>query len=568
MQSLFYIPASSSLILVPDPNTNSVLSSNNWIITDLIICGSLQEIIAVSGSKKISNFPINNTNLYYDIYPNLPEYNVISSTVFESASFSVPITFTPNLFYSSSNDVFILRNNTKATNIISQSYLGINTKLPLTINDSYTVTVSGSGQFYTSSILINNPYLNTTTAYITSSNNYITASFFVSGSEYIQVIANTETLSGIKLTYSGSVFPILNSGSLSAWNSYLKLSASYLVSGSNNVSLFGGNIGYTPSFYISGSNLSNFSQLNSSNYLLSQSFVSSSLYNFPNIASSSNLIYADYSYNLITSSLPTISDNIRTFLFKNNKVSGSIDLSNKISLQQFDASYNYFTGSIDLTRCYNLQYFDASNNRLSGSIGIFNLETAYKNIGNIQYFNVSNNNLSGGADISYLNNLQYFNISNNKFTGSVTSFANWYMQYFNCSNNLLSGSFPYLQTIELQLAPTSSLYYFNISNNNFSGTIDLYDYKDNLQTFLCNDNKLDKYYFYTGSLPFIKLTNFNAFNNLLSSSAVDNILYDLDYSGLVSGTVNLSGSGNQSPTSTGYTYTASLKSKGWTVYTN
>ena len=142
------------------------------------------------------------------------------------------------------------------------------------------------------------------------------------------------------------------------------------------------------------------------------------------------------------------------------------------------------------------------------------------------------------------------------------------MQYFNCSNNLLSGSFPYLQTIELQLAPTSSLYYFNISNNNFSGTIDLYDYKDNLQTFLCNDNKLDKYYFYTGSLPFIKLTNFNAFNNLLSSSAVDNILYDLDYSGLVSGTVNLSGSGNQSPTSTGYTYTASLKSKGWTVYTN
>ena len=144
------------------------------------------------------------------------------------------------------------------------------------------------------------------------------------------------------------------------------------------------------------------------------------------------------------------------------------------------------------------------------------------------------------------------------------------MLFRSCSNNSFSGSFPYLQIIDIESAPTSSLYYYNISNNNFSGTIDIIDHYTNLQTFLCNDNKLTNYTpLYSGSSNlFVTLSNFNAFNNLLTSSAVDNILYDLDLSGIISGTVNLSGSGNQSPSVTGYSYTSSLKSKGWTVYTN
>ena len=61
MQELYYISESATLTLIKDTGT-----SESWTgITNLIVCSSLYEITAFSGSQQLVSFPINNTNLYY-----------------------------------------------------------------------------------------------------------------------------------------------------------------------------------------------------------------------------------------------------------------------------------------------------------------------------------------------------------------------------------------------------------------------------------------------------------------------------------------------------------------------
>jgi hypothetical protein len=67
MQELYYSSASLSLQLIREDK-----STTNFTVTNLIVCSSLYEIIAFTGSTQLVSFPIENTNLYYSnniIYP-------------------------------------------------------------------------------------------------------------------------------------------------------------------------------------------------------------------------------------------------------------------------------------------------------------------------------------------------------------------------------------------------------------------------------------------------------------------------------------------------------------------
>ena len=89
MQELYYSSASLSLQLIREDK-----STTNFTVTNLIVCSSLYEIMAFTGSTKLVSFPIENTNLYYSdniIYPT-------SSTIVPTSSVSLlwSVQFTQN----------------------------------------------------------------------------------------------------------------------------------------------------------------------------------------------------------------------------------------------------------------------------------------------------------------------------------------------------------------------------------------------------------------------------------------------------------------------------------------
>jgi Leucine-rich repeat (LRR) protein len=109
------------------------------------------------------------------------------------------------------------------------------------------------------------------------------------------------------------------------------------------------------------------------------------------------------------------------------------------------------------------------------------------------------------------------------------------LQDFRCNDNSITGTIPNLSTF-------ASLSYFDCSSNNIAN--------------------------FSGSVTSI-LTYFNATNNDLNQTAVDNLLAAFDAAGQSSGTLLLSGGTNDAPTggATNANY-LSLLSKGWTVTIN
>lgn len=61
MQNLYYTSESRTLLV--DDGTNQQYQLTN--ITALIPCGSLQQLVAFSGSTQVSSFSINDTNIFY-----------------------------------------------------------------------------------------------------------------------------------------------------------------------------------------------------------------------------------------------------------------------------------------------------------------------------------------------------------------------------------------------------------------------------------------------------------------------------------------------------------------------
>ncbi len=595
MVNIYYI-TSSGTVITSYEGSNTVdnvfqssslqLTASIYISTTGSITSSIEvaQVSIQSGSTVYALIPLQNASIYYNINP--PYYPLDPSDVFtpESASFGTLVEFTSNDI---SESIFKVSNTTKSALLVSSSDITYAKYLPITRQDTITVELSGSGDFYTSEIQVIDTVTNKLVTSTTGTTTPITSSFVNTTANRYSIIVNTTTQPYISMSFSSSTsIPVSPTSSIAAWNTFFQttgsnsiFSASIIQNASNNVALAGGNLQtITGSLILEGINLTNFYSSNLTG-ITSYSLYNNKLTAFPNVVVSASAIGINLNNNLIVGSVPTITPNLtlQQLSIANNRLSGSIpSLSGSLSLKTFDVNNNYITGSIgsNLHRCYNLEYFDASNNQLSGSLTLFDLSgNAFTNIGNIQHFDISSNSMTNGGntiDISFLSAMKHLDVSNNRLSGSISSFSNYRLQHFNCSSNNFSGSIPVLQTVELEFSPNGTLQYYNISGNSFTGTIDLNDYRYTLQTFIANNNKLNNYVLISGSYTPIynELTTFNAQNNLLTSGSIDNILLDLDASGIVSGTVNLSGSGNQPPTTTGLAYTSSLKTKGWTVYVN
>jgi hypothetical protein len=90
MQELYYASASASLTLLKEDKTIT-----NFTVTNLIVCSSLYEIIAFTGSTQLVSFPIENTNLYYS--DNIPPLSNPTSSIFSQyASLLWSIQFVQN----------------------------------------------------------------------------------------------------------------------------------------------------------------------------------------------------------------------------------------------------------------------------------------------------------------------------------------------------------------------------------------------------------------------------------------------------------------------------------------
>lgn len=609
MQSLYYIYPSGSFsssltIVYGDTTSTSDVTSNYQTYFDITleitastypISGSIigdLRVFVKSGSIVYASFPMEDTNIYYNIYPtNLtPAPPVPFQPAFNSSSFNVNWSFTPNSVITSSLDTFSLSSGSFSTSSVSifvtQSYnFGLTT---LQAGKIYDIVVSGSGYYYTSSLSITNNATNTLVTYITASNSYITASFSSSVANTHTIVATTSALPSMVLTYNtSSNFPITSSN-IDDWNKELYITASILNISGSTVTLAGGDLGSLLYIDIKTQALTKFQS-----YGL-YSLISCSLYgddnyddgildSFPTINNSPYLSYLNLYTNIITSSIPnlTSSQSLQTLIISNNHISGSIpNFSSSYNLQYFDCETNYLTGSIDLLRNYNLQHFNCNSNQLSGSIGSLN------DCFNLQYFDCSYNHLTGSIpNFSSSYNLQYFNCRNNNLIGNVTPPPSSIIE-FDVSTNYLTGGTP-------NLSGNTNLYVFYAFNNQLSGSIrpisgaaalvemaihtnhltgsipSLY-YNPLLTSILLENNQLTTYVSASGTGYTLSptLTFLTAQNNLLVQSSVDGILIDLDNAGGQFGYVNLTGAGNSTPSAAGLAATASLVSKSWAVYVN
>jgi len=232
--------------------------------------------------------------------------------------------------------------------------------------------------------------------------------------------------------------------------------------------------------------------------------------------------------------------NLRGIQFQTNKVTGSIpSLSSLINLQTFTCQDNLLTGSIpSLNGLSNLQTFRCYTNRLTGSI----------------------------PSLNGLSNLQTFQCQTNLLSGSIPSLSSLInLQNFNCNTNQLTGFIP-------SLSGLSNLIDFRCHINRLSASIPSLSGLSNLSGFYCYANDLTGF---NGGVISNTLGNFQAQDNLLTSSTVNTILSTFVAAGRTTGTpqvngtciLNVGGVGNFRPTGQGITDVITLRNRGWTVTT-
>jgi hypothetical protein len=302
-----------------------------------------------------------------------------------------------------------------------------------------------------------------------------------------------------------------------------------------------------------------------------------------NLSSASSLLYFEINADTsLTGGTPNLSTyNILSYFSSNNcALDGGIgSLDGCYNLREFSCYSNGLTGSIpSLSNLYNLTSFNVSDNNLSGSIPSLsnntNLVTFYcnNNAGisgsipnlsnniNLANFNCTQTKVIGPLpDLSNNTKLYLFSAASCKISGSIPSLSNnSSLYYLAIGNNHLTGSIP-------SLSNNQSLYYFNVASNRLSGSIPDLSNNRALSEFYVHNNYLTSY---TSSGISPTLQYFSAHTNMLDQTSIDGILYDLDRAGGINGDVELYGGTNSAPSALGYTYTASLVSKGWTVTVN
>lgn len=431
MQELYFVSASvsasASLTLVKE---NSIVVPY-YNVDNLIVCSSLYEIIAFSGSTQIAIFPQQSTNLYYYTYTPFP---LIPTQSFSNASsISIPsfYNFIISPYTTSSNSSGLsIYNSYTSQSYVNQTGSNSQGSFDLILGNKYIITLSGSGQFYSASITINNLTTGLTEYSTSSFNTYLTASFSSSVYNQYYITASINNLPGMYLKYGAATIPVSPTSSLDAWNTYLNTSASLLVVTSSGgypaFYILGGNLDTVDTINITGSKLSSFTSFGMTN-LISCSINSDLLDTSPNIEATPNLRYLKFSP-LVNGSTLDISTTpfISYFNCSGNRLSGSITpISSSYNLQIFDCNNNALTGSIPyLYNSYNLLYLDCSDNKLSNySASWIPLTTASFATSTLLYFDASNNLLSQSAVDAILKDFYYQGALFNG-TGSVSGTLN------------------------------------------------------------------------------------------------------------------------------------------------
>jgi hypothetical protein len=231
--------------------------------------------------------------------------------------------------------------------------------------------------------------------------------------------------------------------------------------------------------------------------------------------------------------------NLINFTCNNNDITSISDFSDNGNLEFLSILDNKLTGAIpSLENLSKVSYLDCGLNQFTGSIPPLSSNTT------LNTFYCFNNNLTG--NIPTINNaMQYFSCSANvSMSGSIPSLAhNTNLILFHCSFNGLTGSIPSLETV-------TNMYNFQCNGNSLTGTIPSLTNLTNLQSFSCNGNQLTNF---AGGSVSITLGNFQATNNQLPSSAIDNLLAAFVTANRTTGTrvLSLQGAGNSPPTSVG-----------------
>ena len=155
--------------------------------------------------------------------------------------------------------------------------------------------------------------------------------------------------------------------------------------------------------------------------------------------------------------------------------------------------------------------------------------------------------------------LSYFAYNANQLTGSIPDLSsNTSLTTFYCRANQLTGSIP-------DLSSNTALSYFFCNNNQLTGSIPDLSSNTSLTTFYCQTNQLTGW---SGGSVSNTIGTFRAENNLLTQTAVDGLLVAFDAAGRATGTLNLGGTTNSTPSATGKTAADNLRAKGWTVTLN
>lgn len=612
----------------PQINPSEIVGSKVLTYTDSIVTitgsfssGSTDRVAIYSTlSRLLASFPVEDTTVIYlnesGSLDNLYPFDYTSSLV--NNFFGLEYNFIPSQTITSSlNRLAIYSGSTNVTYSInfSQSLASGFTTLDAFV--TYSIELSGSGLYYTSSLKIQDTIYGNVLVNITASNSYISTSFTASQqgvqSNY-RLTAVTEQWPSILLEYgSAANIPIVNSGSVNEWNSLLGIAASKVELSGGNVYLLGGiltNTGSLSIFYPASSSLVNEGLLKLSTQGLSDLQVlrietgsgTGPLVEFPTIAGS-NLSSFTVVGQQITGSTPNILSygNVVEVNCSLNQLDAGIlpfNSQSAATLYSFDCSRNItLTGSIpNIAHLYNLAIFDCRLNGLSG-----NLPTLPTNI---QYFDCENNNISGILTIpTGSRSLYYYNVSSNQLSGSVPFFtSSIFTSPFidvDVSSNNLTGSINFADF-------TSNLRNFDASNNELSGSLDGVNIPSlggcqNLEVFRIDNNQITGSIFHLSANP--NLTTFSARNNNINAlgnpsnelgfSVASSLTYfDLAYnnlptqsvthlaeafwlvfsgsfvSGTLSGIIDITGSGNAPPDSTARSYFNDLTESLWLVYAN
>jgi hypothetical protein len=239
--------------------------------------------------------------------------------------------------------------------------------------------------------------------------------------------------------------------------------------------------------------------------------------------------------------------NLFYFTAQGNQLS-SINLSNFVSIDSLYLGGNNLTNVIPPPTSASMTVLDIGENPWDNVLTPFDA-TKYPGLLFLYCSSISSSNID---------------LSNSKNLISLQSFSNHFssLDFTACSHSLVS----------LNCSINGNLTSLNVSSCSVLQGVSCHE--DNLTSLLISGSSLTGVICNSNLLPTIdvskcpNLTTLSASNNRLTSGSINNIYINLDNFGLLSGSVSLEGSTNQSASGAGLTARSNLISKNWSIVDN